>query len=873
MINQKRVSSGLAGFDTALDHIRYGDNVVFQVSDVQEYAFFVEPFIEKSVLEKKNIVFFRFNPKHDFVEPKGRLKIFDIDISLGFETVAMMVADTIEEEGTETHYIFDSLTDLQNEWIADFMMGNFFVITAPQVARTNSVGYYCYTRDYHSFEAVARIRETASILLDIYKKGDEMFLHPVKVQERYLPTIFLPHTIDMNDRDSIEPITNGIALARYFSLVAENGNVDSTLNLDNWERYFLAKSEHADSISEEDLKEMCRMVFGGGEHIQQIAIKNVKIADLLAIKARMIGVGSIGGKATGMILSRMIVERQLPEVAKILEPHDSYYICSNLFYTFLIKNNCWGLKIKQRKKRGYFPVAEILKEKILEGRFSENIREQFRRMLEYFGQSPIIVRSSSLLEDGFGNAFAGKYESVFCVNKGTLEERLEAFEDAVRTVYASTMDDSVLEYRLQRGLSGKDEQMALLVQRVTGSLFRDFYMPTAAGVAFSYNSYRWNPKLDPTAGMIRIVMGLGTRAVDRTSGDYPRIASLDDTSMRAMQSKYVSDFSQHKVDILDLTVNALVTVSLEDIVGKMKPWFRGVMVERDIARETELKRYGLDKQICYTTCENLLRDERFVGAMRSILATVQEEYKYPVDMEFALNISQDGSLVINLLQCRPLQVGGSGIRVRMPEEVDQDKTYFHLTGGTMGGAYYEDIDVVIAIDPKMYYEYPYNQKPAIARVVGQINQLYRDSGKVIMLLVPGRIGTTSPELGVPVRFAEISNMSIACEVSYEGAGYLPELSFGSHFFQDLVEADIFYAAIFENKETTRFYAPKFFADEQNILRELIPDIPEQDAYDIVRVYNMEGKGLRIVSDIQTGETLCGYFDGVKDQDAPQAKEA
>jgi hypothetical protein len=852
----------MSGLDTALDYIRYGDNVVFQVSTAEEYEFFVTSFIEKSIQEKKNIVYFRFNKDRKLFPENTRIKIFDIDVRIGFETVVMKVADIIDEEGTETHYIFDSMTDLQREWIADFMMGNFFVVTAPAIAKTNSVAYYCYKRDYHSFEAIARIRENATILLDIIRHEDSMYVHPIKVKDRYLPTIFLPHRIDENNPDSIEPITNGIALARYFSLVAENGNVDSTLNLDSWERYFLAKAESSDDENEQDLRDMCRMVFGSGERILNIALKNIKLKDLLAIKARMIGVGSIGGKATGMILSRMIVERQLPEIAKILEPHDSYYICSNLFYTFLIKNNCWGLKVKQRKKSGYFPVAEILKEKIQEGTFSENIREQFRRMLEYYGQSPIIVRSSSLLEDGFGNAFAGKYESVFCVNKGTLEERLEAFENAVRTVYASTMDESVLEYRLQRDLSGKDEQMALLVQRVTGSLFRDFYMPTAAGVAFSYNSYRWNRTLDPNAGMIRIVMGLGTRAVDRTSGDYPRIASLDNTSMRAMQSKFVSDFAQHKVDILDLTVNSLVTVPLEDVVGKMKPWFKAVMVERDIARENELRHYGLDKQLCYTTCENLLRNEQFVGAMRNILSTVQAEYQYPVDMEFALNISEDGSLVINLLQCRPLQVGGSGLRVKMPD-VPTENTFFHLTGGTMGGAYYEDVDVVISIDARLYYEYPYNQKPGIARVVGLINQYYRGSGKVIMLLVPGRIGTTSPELGVPVRFAEISNMSIACEVSYEGAGYLPELSFGSHFFQDLVEADIFYAAIFENKETTRFYAPKFFENETSILPSIVSDALEPSVYDIVQVYDMGGKGFRIVSDIQSGETLCGFFESAE----------
>jgi hypothetical protein len=859
LINQKKAFSGLAGLDEALDYMRYGDIVVWQVSNLDDYRFFVDPFVERALADRKNVVYFHFGRHDALIDQAFGIKIHEIDIDRGFESFVMSISDVIEEEGNETCYVFDSLTDLQVEWVADFMMGNFFVVTAPEIIRTNSIAYFAFQRNHHSFESQARIRETASILIDVFPGEMHMYLQPIKVSERYLPTIFLPHRIEKNDTESLQPLTNGIDLARYYSLVAQNGNVDSAQNLDNWERFFMQKkADLQDEDDTGDLRELCRLVFGNDERILDIAVKNVGLKDILDIKARMIGVGSIGGKATGMILSRMIVDKQLPGMKDILEPHDSFYVCSNLYYTFLVKNKCWGLKIRQRRKSGYFTIAEIIKEKILEGEFSDNIREQFRRMLEYFGQSPIIVRSSSLLEDAFGNAFAGKYESVFCVNKGTLDDRLRAFEDAVRTVYASTMDESVLEYRLQRGLQARDEQMALLVQRVTGSLFRDLYMPAAAGVAFSYNSYRWDPEIDPDAGMIRIVMGLGTRAVDRTDGDYPRIAALDKPDMKAMGGKFASDFAQHKVDVLDLTINAHTTKPIEEVAERMSGWFKSIMVEHDTEREKELRQYGMERNIIFTTCENLLRNEAFVSSMRTILDTVEKEYDYPVDMEFALNISKDGSFVINLLQCRPLQVGGAGIRVELPD-IPEDRIFFRLNGGTMGGEYYQEIDVVVRIDPKLYYEFPYNQKPAVARVVGQINQKYRDGGKVVMLLAPGRIGTSSPELGVPVKFAEICNMSIACEVAYEGAGYMPELSFGSHFFQDLVEADIFYASIFENKDTTLHYAPGFFESQESILGQIVTDDITEQIADIVKVYDTSTMGLKIVSDITKGETLCGCF--------------
>jgi hypothetical protein len=869
MINQKKAPSGLEGLDTAVGDLRYGDNVVWQISDVGEYAFFAEHFAETSIQNRKNTVYFRYGTDAPLLKTACGLKVMELDPACGFEMVVMQIHDIIEREGDETHYIFDSMTALQREWVADFMMSNFFAVVAPDIVKHKCVAYYAFTRNLHSIEAVARIRESAQLLLDVFHADGNMYLYPLRVTDRYHFSIFLPHKVDRDDANKIEPLTNGIAISRFYSIVGASGNVDSEQRLDSWERFFIRMQRELDDsraagdadvdADGEGIRELCRMVFGADEHMLNIAVSNVTLKDILAIKARMIGVGGIGGKATGMILSRMIVDKRLPDVAKMLEPHDSFYICSNLYYTFLIKNNCWSLKLRQRTKRGYFTVAEILKEKIMEGGFSDNIREQFRRMLEYYGQSPIIVRSSSLLEDGFGNAFAGKYESVFCVNVGTLDERLIAFENAVKTVYASTMDESVLAYRLNRGLSEREEQMALLVQRVSGSLFRDFYMPAAAGVAYSYNSYRWSKDIDPTKGMIRIVMGLGTRAVDRTDGDYPRIAALDRPELRPNDAGDISKFAQHKLDVLEFATNSLTTVDISDVQDKMTDWFRSLMIEHDYARERELREIGIDSKIVFTTCSNLLRREDFVNSMRSILAAVEKEYDYPVDVEFAVNFSKDGAFVINLLQCRPLQVGGSGVRTKIPR-IPKKKTYFLLDGGTMGGAYYQRVDVVVRVDPHAYYEYPYHKKPAVARAIGAINQYYRNSGKVIMLLVPGRLGTTSPELGVPVKFAEISNMSIACEVAYEGAGYMPELSFGSHFFQDLVETDIFYASVFENKNTTLHYDPDFLNDRENIVRDVYGDSETEELLDIVRVYDVSDMNLTIATDITSGETLCGIFD-------------
>ena len=177
--------------------------------------------------------------------------------------------------------------------------------------------------------------------------------------------------------------------------------------------------------------------------------------------------------------------------------------------------------------------VEAGRQRILSGRFPDHINDEFfRGMLDYFGESPYIVRSSSILEDARGNAFSGKYESVFVSNRGTREDRMEALPVAVRRVYASVLDEEALQYRRRRGLMDSEGRMALLIMRVSGAPQGRYYYPQAAGVGLSYNPFVWHPDIDPTAGVLRLVFGLGTRAVDRSDDDYTRLVALNAPTRR-----------------------------------------------------------------------------------------------------------------------------------------------------------------------------------------------------------------------------------------------------------------------------------------------------------------------------------------------------
>ena len=852
-----KIKSGLPGMDELLNYIRMGDNVVWSVADLEDFKFFAIPFAEQEIRDGRNLIYMRFADHEPLLTPRPGLKICEFDPDKGFEAFTVDIHDRITEEGKDAFYVFDSLSSLQSVWYTDLMMGNFFRVTCPYLFQLDTVAYFPLLRGRHSFEAVARIRDTTQLLLDVYR-GGRIYLHPLKVWNRYSTKMFLPRSCSPQQGEEyrFETVDGGVAMSRYYQLVEEEEEKNQDQNYDSHDRFFsLAKLDYQRGIfGGETERQIIESTLTKDRRLQEMIRKYFRPRDYFQLRDRMVGSGSLGGKACGMLLARKIIHTELPEYRKYFEPHDSFYIGSDVFYTYIVSNNCWETRIGQRTEEGYFTKAEALKDALLSGTFPPDIREKFRTLLEYFGQSPIIVRSSSFLEDGFGNAFAGKYESVFCVNQGSPEERMEAFETAVRTVYASTMDISALEYRKQRGLQHSDEQMAVLVQRVSGSYHGELFFPAAAGVGYSYSSYRWNKYMDPAAGLLRIVAGLGTRAVDRPDHDYPRLANLDRPAVPMQNS--VADrhrFSQRIMDVLDTEKNELTETEIDSMLENLPLWYKKAVMERDYEAEAALKRMNRPRQVWFTTCQGLLENREFTELMQKMLKTLDRVYGNPVDIEYTVNLDEQGEFVVNLLQCRPLYTGGRGTVTEIPE-LPEKNVFFRLKDSAMGSSMKEKIDVVVQIDARAYYEYPYALKPQAAEAVGAINTYYKGKKKHILLMTPGRVGTSSPELGVPVSFAQISGFCGICEVSDNRAGYMPELSYGSHMFQDLVEAGIFYCALWGDERTVQ-YNEAFFGDLENLFPVICPE--RKELAKMVRVSDPED--LWYWNNEQTGETVCGIL--------------
>lgn len=852
------ITTGLRGLDEIIDRLRIGDNVVWQVDDILDYKAMVKPFVQSALKEGIKVVYMRFARHEPVIDDLDSVIVRTFNAGLGFETFSTQVHSVIGEIGEGAFYVFDSLSDLLTSWATDLMIGNFFLITCPYLFELKTVAYFAIVRNRHSYPTVARIRETTQVLLDSYNAEGQFYVQPLKVWKRYSPTMFLPH---LEKGSRFIPVSSSVDAARLFTHMS--GCCErASMYLDYWDKLFLEARDlcaRGAGAAAKDIMvdKLCEIMMTKDHRMGTLVKKHMSLEDLVTIKERLIGSGFIGGKSVGMLLARKILSNDTsfgwPEY---LELHDSFYIGSDVFYSFLVNNGCWKLRLEQKTPEGYFSVAPVLADRMLKGSFPDEIKEQFFQLIEYFGQSPIVVRSSSLLEDSFGNAFAGKYESIFCPNQGTPEQRFAAFEEAVKRVFASTMNEDALAYRLQRGLEFHDEQMALLVQRVSGSNRKQYFLPDVSGVGVSYNTFVWKAGMDPQAGMLSMVLGLGTRAVNRVKGAYPRVVALDDPLLKPLAGiEEIRTFSQHEVDLINLEENQFQSRSAFDLIREDLGMNLELIAIRDEETNQRLREMGRWDEAWIITFDELLSRTDFAGIMQRMLKILEKTYEYPVDIEYALNFTDTDRFRINLLQCRPLQTIGQGKPVEAPENIPEEAVFFRMDGDFMGGSIMQKIDRLILVDTAAYSALNWQRKYETARIVGMLNRRVRDrDAEHVMLLGPGRWGSTTPTLGVPVHFSEINNISILGEMaSLEDGSLMPELSYGTHFFQDLVENRIFFVAIFPWRKGVVLKLD-WLKGRKNLLPSILPD---QASYsDVVRVYDLDDENLKIIADLLSQKLVC-----------------
>ncbi|HUV15419.1 MAG TPA: PEP/pyruvate-binding domain-containing protein [Pelolinea sp.] len=623
-----------------------------------------------------------------------------------------------------------------------------------------------------------------------------------------------------------------------------------------------AKYEHH---LEESVVVLIRTIISDQLPYVNIAKRWFTIPDLAEIRKHKIGAGRIGGKAAGMLLAYRILSIELPEESlALLHKPDYYFIGSNEMYSFFAMNNLerWNDQKYKGEDQMRSDYPQIIKE-FLTGKFPSDIRDRLKTILGDIGKKPLIVRSSSLLEDSFGTSFAGKYESIFVPNQGNEKENLQALLNAIARVYASTINPDALLYRRNKGLQDYDERMAILIMVVEGEQFKKYYLPDLSGVAFSRNLYRWAPQIKREDGFVRLVWGLGTRAVDRVGNDYPRLIALSHPLLRPTPDQRTMErCSQQYVDLINLDDNAFMTLPIHDVLDPDYPALRLIAQISDEGYFASLRSRLMesDREKLVLTFEDLLRGSDFAGNMRDFLTTLERCYEYPVDMEFTVDIKDNSSgkpeLSYTLLQCRPQSQLAEGKDVSIPGHLPEQDLIFQTRFMVPQGVI-DDIDYVAFVPPAAYFALQMNERSEIARIIGKLNNALK--GKRSIFVGPGRWGSTNADLGIPVGYSDIFNTRALVELSGKDIGPAPEPSLGTHFFQDLLEAQIYPLAIMLDDPLSVLLS-SFFYHAPNCLEEFIP--VDETIKKRLRLIHVEtyrrGHTLRLVMD-EEHSTAVGYL--------------
>jgi hypothetical protein len=570
--------------------------------------------------------------------------------------------------------------------------------------------------------------------------------------------------------------------------------------------------------------------------------------------------GKLGGKSAGLFLAEQIV-RRATEFAALLEDIKvprTWYLTSDALLQFVHYNDLEDLFARKylhidQIRQDYPHVVQVFKN----SHFPPEIVQGLGHVLDDFDDCPLIVRSSSLLEDRSGTAFSGKYKSLFLANQGSKKERLAALLDAIAEVYASIFSPDPIEYRAERGLLDVHEEMGIMIQEVVGTRVGPYFMPAFAGVAFSQNEFRWSPRIQRDDGLIRMVPGLGSRAVDRTSSDYPVLVAPGQPKLKVNTTpEEIARYSPTMVDVINLETNSFETVSARELfreyggqvpdVDKMVSLFEDGRIHRPPGM-----RFALAEKDPVVTFDGLVGHTPFVAKMNALLRVLREKLGKPVDIEFA----SDGK-DFYLLQCRPQSHLLDSVRTPIPPELPPDKVVFSAERYVSNGRV-PDITHVVYVVPEAYAEVPELETlKRIGRAVGKLNALLPK--RQFILLGPGRWGSRGDiKLGVNVTYSDINNTAMLIEVARQKGSYVPDLSFGTHFFQDLVEAGIRYLPLYPDDDGVAFNE-EFLLDSPNIFADLVPDLAA--LADVIRVIDVpavsDGQVLRVLMDGDEDEAVA-----------------
>ncbi len=517
--------------------------------------------------------------------------------------------------------------------------------------------------------------------------------------------------------------------------------------------------------------------------------------DHLPHGVRLIGDGDIGGKARGLlfVMDHMAQGGTLTEHQHLVHVPSSTVLSTEIFDDFIAANALdETIRSGCRKELSLEEVAERFAAATFPSRWLGALAE----LLES-EKRPLVVRSSSVMEDDPEHSFAGIYLSEFLSNRGPLDKRLSQLVASIQRVYASTFGRNARAYRKRHHLDWEEEGMAILIQNMIGSSYsHGWFYPLVGGVAFSRNFYPWSSRLSPEDGIVRLVVGTGTRAVGR---EYARVFSprLPGLRPEGIDADTIVRNSQETVDVLDIAGAGLVQRQLNQLDNPLLTKICSIVHGDGTISEPFAPVAVLSgEQRLVASFSRLIEGVSlmpFGSLIRQLLESLEELFELPVDVEFALDFSspqasEAASPLFFLLQARPLGGRPEHSHVTLPDATENHTLLdCHRV---LGNGVCKGLRHIVLVDPAAYR---WDKAHTIARTVGRINDEIDEEPYI--LIGPGRWASSNPQLGVPVQYGEISSATAIVEMATEA--FAPELSYGTHFYADMVASGVLYLPFHE----------------------------------------------------------------------------
>ena len=503
-----------------------------------------------------------------------------------------------------------------------------------------------------------------------------------------------------------------------------------------------------------------------------------------------IGDGSLGGKGRGLAFIDHIIKRH-PDLndfdnAEVMIPK-TVVLCTDIFDEFMDTNSLYQVALSD------ISDDEILRY-FLHARLPARLIGDLMAFLDVV-DTPIAIRSSSLLEDSHYQPFAGIYATYMIPYVDDKYERLHMLSDAIKAVYASVYYRDSKAYMTATSNVIDQEKMAVILQEVVGEAHENRFYPTLSGVARSVNYY---PIGDEQAeeGTVNLALGLGKYIVD--GGQSLRLSPAHPNQvLQTSELELALKETQTRFYALDLE-NPPTTFFKDDGFNILK--LRVAKAEPD----------GTLQYIAstYDPYDQVLRDGIYEGGrkvitfcgvlqhgifplpelMQKVLRYGQDEMRRPVEIEFAANINADRTGELYLLQIRPMVDN----KLMLDEDLAAipDADCLLRSHNAIGHGIMTDIEDIVYVKTEGWSA---SSNPQIAEEIDRINRRFLDQGRSYVLVGPGRWGSSDPWLGIPVKWPAISAAKVIVEAGLQN--YRVDPSQGTHFFQNLTSFGVGYFTI------------------------------------------------------------------------------